>query len=161
VRSIAIAHPDPADLLRALDLAMHAHGSEHYCTVVAVHLQRVDTRWTLALALAGHPPALVRRPDGHTYELGMPGTPAGLMSDPHFHTVRHELGDETVTLYTDGVTEARSSAGALFGEDRLTALVQDVSHDPHVIVDHVVRAALAWQSDVASDDIAVVSFAAT
>jgi sigma-B regulation protein RsbU (phosphoserine phosphatase) len=161
VRSIAIAHPDPADLLRALDLAMRDHGTEHYCTVVAVRLDRLDTRWSLALALAGHPPALVSRPDGHTYELGMPGTPAGLMSDPHFHTVRHELGDETITLYTDGVTEARSSVGELFGEDRLTSLVRGVPHEPHVIVEQVVRAALEWQSDVASDDIAVVSFAAS
>ena len=69
VRSFAIAHPEPADLLRALDEAMRAHGTDHYCTVVAVRLQRTGARWGLSLALAGHPPALVRRPDGHTYEL--------------------------------------------------------------------------------------------
>ncbi len=161
VRSLAIAYPDPADLLRALDLAMRTHGTEHYCTVVAVRLQRTGGRWALALALAGHPPALVSRPNGHTHDLGVPGTPAGLMADPHFHTVRHELGDETITLYTDGVTEARASTGALFGEDRLTALIEELPNDPHLIVKHVVRSALAWQSDDASDDIAVVSFAAT
>ena len=83
------------------------------------------------------------------------------MADPHFHTVRHELGDETVTLYTDGVTEARSTSGALFGDERLTGSCPEVAHDPHAIVGEVVRAALAWQSDDASDDIAVVSFAAT
>jgi phosphoserine phosphatase RsbU/P len=161
LRSLAIAHPDPSDLLRALDAAMRTHGTDHHCTVVAVRLQRTETRWGLALALAGHPPALVRRPDGRTYELGMPGTPAGLMSDPHFHTVRRTLGDETITLYTDGVTEARSSSGELFGEDRLTAIVNELPHDPHRVVEDVVQAALAWQSDDASDDIAVVSFAAT
>ena len=161
LRSLAIAHQDPSDLLSALDTAMRAHGTDHYCTVVAVRLERAGARWTLALSLAGHPPALVRRSNGHAYELGVPGTPAGLMSDPHFHTVRHELGDEVVTLYTDGVTEARSSTGDLFGEERLAEVLAESLHDPHAVVENVVRAALAWQSDEASDDIAVVSFAAT
>ena len=122
IRSLAIAHPDPADLLGALDEAVRAHGTDHFCTVVAVRLERVGTRWDLALALAGHPPALVRRPDGTTYELGVPGTPVGLMTQPEFRTVRQALDDLTVTLYTDGVTEARSSGG-MFGEERLVALV--------------------------------------
>ena len=121
VRSLAMLHRDPADLLHALDRAIRDEGTEHYCTLVAVRLDRVDGRWELAIALAGHPPALVRRPDGRTYELGTPGTPVGLMSEPEFHTVRHRLGDETVTLYTDGVTEARSPQG-LYGEERLALL---------------------------------------
>ena len=94
--------------------------------MVAVRLERVDTRWDLALALAGHPPALVRRPDGTTYELGVPGTPVGLMTQPEFRTVRQALDDLTVTLYTDGVTEARSPGG-MFGEERLVALVRAAS----------------------------------
>ena len=49
---------------------MRTHGTEHYCTVVAVRLERVGTRWTLALALAGHPPALVAVRTVDSYELG-------------------------------------------------------------------------------------------
>jgi sigma-B regulation protein RsbU (phosphoserine phosphatase) len=161
VRSEAIAHPDPADLLRALDVAMWTHGSEHFCTMVAARLELGQTGWTIALALAGHPPALVRRADGRVSELGVPGTPAGLMSEPQFHTVRHQLGDETVTLFTDGVTEARSKTGELFGDDRLGELLAGLPGDPHIIVEHVVEASLSWQSDNASDDIAVISFAAS
>ena len=82
------------------------------------------------------------------------------MSDPQFHTVRHELGDETVTLYTDGVTEARTTMGVLFGEERLATLSRDAAR-PARHRRAVVGAALEWQSDDASDDIAVVSFAAT
>jgi sigma-B regulation protein RsbU (phosphoserine phosphatase) len=123
IRSLAIAYPDPADLLGALDEAIRAHGTDHFCTVVAVRLERVDARWDLALALAGHPPALVRRPDGTTYELGVPGTPVGLMVQPEFHTVRQALDDVTVTLYTDGVTEARSPTGDFFGEQALVDLL--------------------------------------
>ena len=160
LRSLAMAHEDPAELLRALDTAMWAHGTEHYCTVAAVRLERPGSGWTLALALAGHPPPLVRRPDATTYELGVPGTPVGLMPEPHFTTVRLELADETVLLYTDGVTEARSPDGDLFGEDRLTALVSGLPPHPRDVVDGVVGAALGWQADEASDDIAVVALAA-
>jgi sigma-B regulation protein RsbU (phosphoserine phosphatase) len=82
------------------------------------------------------------------------------MSDPQFHTVRHKLGEETVTLFTDGVTEARGSSGELFGDARLLELLAGLPGDPHDIVASVVSATLTWQSDDASDDIAVVSFAA-
>jgi sigma-B regulation protein RsbU (phosphoserine phosphatase) len=160
VRSVAIAHPDPTDLLHALDEAMRSHGSEHHCTLVAARLEWEDPGWSIALALAGHPPALIRTPDGRITELGVPGTPAGLMSDPQFHTVRHKLGEETVTLFTDGVTEARGSSGELFGDARLLELLAGLPGDPHDIVASVVSATLTWQSDDASDDIAVVSFAA-
>ena len=160
IRSLAIAHPDPADLLGALDEAIRAHGTDHFCTVVAVRLERVGTRWDLALALAGHPPALVRRPDGTTYELGVPGTPVGLMTQPEFRTVRQALDDLTVTLYTDGVTEARSPGG-MFGEERLVALVGRLPHRPLAITEGIAEAALAWQSHHASDDIAIITFAGT
>jgi sigma-B regulation protein RsbU (phosphoserine phosphatase) len=161
LRSLAMAHDDPSDLLAALDSALWAHGTDHYCTVAAVRLQRDDVRWTLAVALAGHPPALVVQPDGTTYELGVPGTPVGLMSEAQFHTVRHEITDEVFLLYTDGVTEGRSSTGELYGEERLAELVAGLPHRPRPVVDGVVRAALAWQDDDASDDIALVGFSAT
>ncbi len=161
LRSLAMAHDDPSDLLRALDAALWAHGTDHYCTVAAVRLERTDLRWTLALSLAGHPPALVLEPDGTTYEFGVPGTPAGLMSEARFHTVRHEITDEVFLLYTDGVTEGRSSTGELYGEERLAELVASLPHHPRQVVDGVVHAALAWQDDDASDDIALVGFSAS
>jgi sigma-B regulation protein RsbU (phosphoserine phosphatase) len=160
VRSEAIAHPDPADLLHALDVAMREHGTEHHCTLAVVRLDRGASGWTLALSLAGHPPALVRRPDGQVVELGVPGTPAGLVTDPAFCTVHHQLGDDLVTLFTDGVTEARAPTGELFGDDRLVELLAGGAGDPHVTAAQVVAEALSWQAENASDDIAVVSFAA-
>ena len=161
VRDEAMSHPDPSDLLHALDLAMRSHGSDHHCTMAAVRLERRSSGWSLAIALAGHPPALVRRPDGSVFELGVPGTPAGLMADPQFETVRVELADEVVTLFTDGVTEARAPTGELYGDDRLAERGAGLPGEPAVVVERFVHEALSWQSGVASDDIAVVSFAAT
>jgi phosphoserine phosphatase RsbU/P len=160
IRSLAMVHAEPSELLKALDHAVTDNATDHYCTVVLARLERVDSTWDVALSLAGHPPALVRRPDGQITELGVPGTPVGLISDPKFRTVHHALRDETVTLYTDGVTEARSSEG-LFGDQRLIELLSQLPHQAPVITESIAQAALTWQSGEASDDIAIVTFASS
>ncbi|WP_229053433.1 PP2C family protein-serine/threonine phosphatase [Aeromicrobium sp. Leaf350] len=159
VRALAFDHPDPADLLHHLDRAMHLDGTDHYCTVVLARLTRTATGWTVCLSLAGHPPALVRGTDGRVIELGVIGTPVGLIDEPSFTTVHHDLRDESVTFYTDGVTEARGPAG-LFGETRLHDLLAELPHDPQVIAEQFAHEALRHQGGVAADDIAVVTFAA-
>jgi sigma-B regulation protein RsbU (phosphoserine phosphatase) len=159
VRALAIDHPDPGELLHHLDRAMAAHRTDHYCTLVLAVLSRSEARWSVRLALAGHPPALVRHRDGRVAELGTFGSPVGLVEKPRFTTVHHDLGEETVTLYTDGVTEARGSDG-LYGEARLHRLLGDLPGDPDVLAERVAQEALRYQGGVASDDIAIVAFAA-
>ena len=160
VRSFAIDHPDPADLLHHVDAVLRASDTDRYCTLVVARLERRDDGWDLALSLGGHPPALLRAPDGTVSEFGTPGTPVGLVDEPVFHTVRHRLAAGTVTLYTDGVTEARGPGG-LFGEDRLSALVGRLPGDPHEITEGIARDALSHQDGTASDDIAIVTFRPT
>jgi sigma-B regulation protein RsbU (phosphoserine phosphatase) len=159
VRALAIDHPDPGELLRHLDLAMHVDGTDHYCTLILARLTRRAPHWAVELALAGHPPAVVRSPDGRVVELGIPGTPVGLVDSPSFSPVQHLLKDETITFYTDGVTEARGADG-LYGETRLLDLVAHLSHDPHAITDEISREAVRYQGGKVSDDIAIVTFAA-
>lgn len=159
VRALAFDHPDPAELLHHLDRAMHLDGTEHYCTLVLARLNRIETGWTVCLALAGHPPALVRGADGSVAELGTVGTPVGLIEDPTFTTVRHDLRDESITFYTDGVTEAGGRSD-LFGEIRLRDLLGELPHDPAVVAEQVAHEAVRHQGGLAVDDIAVVSFAA-
>jgi sigma-B regulation protein RsbU (phosphoserine phosphatase) len=159
VRALAIDHPDPSELLRHLDQAMHVDGTDHYCTLIVARLTRRAPHWAVELALAGHPPAVVRSPDGRVFELGTPGTPVGLVDSPSFSTVQHLLRDETITFYTDGVTEARGADG-LYGETRLFELVAHLTHDPHAITDEISREAVRYQAGKVSDDIAIVTFAA-
>ncbi len=158
-RALALDHPDPSELLQHLDRALHAHGTDHYCTAVVTTLTRQDDTWSVRLALAGHPPALLRDAAGRVRELGVPGTPVGLVDAARFTTVTHLLRDETITLYTDGVTEARGHDG-LYGETRLQSLLEQCSHRPHAITDRITDEVLRYQHGVASDDIAVVTFAA-
>jgi serine phosphatase RsbU (regulator of sigma subunit) len=83
---------------------------------------------------AGHPPALLLRNGRLVKALEVtPMLPLGLGPDlgdegssdrPFVHVGVEQLepGD-LVLLYTDGVTEARSPSGEMFGEDRLTDLI--------------------------------------
>ena len=48
----------------------------------------------------------------------------------------------------------------MYGETRLLELVGQLAHDPRVITEEIAREALDFQAGVASDDIAIVTFAA-
>lgn len=80
----------------------------------------------LIYANAGHNPPLVLRVDG-TVELldDPPDLIVGVASGAHYevHSRRLNPGD-LLLLYTDGVTEAMSSAGEQFGDSRLREFVQ-------------------------------------
>ncbi len=78
---------------------------------------------TLAYANAGHNPGMLRRArGGPVEELDAEGILFGVLPDFVFEskTVQLEPGD-LVLLYTDGLTEARSPEGQMFGEERLAA----------------------------------------
>ena len=159
VRSLAVEHPDPADLLEHLDRALQRHPTDRYCTLVVARLDRpshLHGRWHLRLSLAGHPPPLLLHADRSVTELGNPGTPVGLVDHPEFHTVARTLEDEVVLLYTDGVTEARGPDG-FFGETELPNLLAELPRDPNAIVEALARATVEYQRGNASDDIAIVA----
>ncbi len=159
IRALAMQHPDPSVLLRELDRALHRHQTEHYCTLVIAQLTEFDGEWTVRLSLGGHPPPLLVGEGGSVRELGSYGSAVGLIAEPEFHTVEHRLGDDTLVLYTDGVTEARSPAG-LYGDERLVALVASTPRDPDSMTHAIAEAVLEFQSARASDDIAVVALRA-
>jgi sigma-B regulation protein RsbU (phosphoserine phosphatase) len=76
---------------------------------------------TLTYASAGHPPARVLRGCGQIMQLnGEASLPLGIDAGEGYtdHEYRLEPGDVLI-LYTDGITEARSPQGDMFGEARL------------------------------------------
>jgi sigma-B regulation protein RsbU (phosphoserine phosphatase) len=75
----------------------------------------------LTWASAGHTaPALLRRGEAPRLLEGGPGTVAGIQSNLVFEQREVQLQpDDTLFLYTDGVTEAFDPEADLFGEERL------------------------------------------
>ena len=78
---------------------------------------------TVTVASGGHPPALLLRADGTADHLHTPdGMLVGVLPRAHFTPATTTLrpGD-TLLLYTDGLTEARTQAGPRYSEDALHA----------------------------------------
>lgn len=80
---------------------------------------------TLVYASAGHNPPLLVRATGESEELAESGMILGIMDGVQYPAGRVELrpGD-LLALYTDGVTEAQSAIGELWGEGRFLDLLR-------------------------------------
>jgi sigma-B regulation protein RsbU (phosphoserine phosphatase) len=72
---------------------------------------------------AGHCPALLLR-GGKVVELGATGVPLGLFCEGVYPTEKAEMAcGDTLLLYTDGASEARSANEAEYGVERLKELI--------------------------------------
>lgn len=159
IRASAIRTGDPVVILRELNTALLANETERFCTVVLVHLRREREGWSVTVGAGGHPLPLLRDPDGDVREIGRPGSLIGVLDEASAHGVRATLArDQTVVLYTDGVTEARRGA-EIYGESRLRRVVSSATSSPRAITEAVLTDVLRFQHDDARDDIAVIAFA--
>jgi sigma-B regulation protein RsbU (phosphoserine phosphatase) len=83
----------------------------------------VDCTGLLRWVNAGHPAPLLVRADARIEPLAANGTPMGLLEEAEYAVAETRLGPgDKLLLYSDGLTEARSSAGDYFGARRLREL---------------------------------------
>lgn len=95
---------------------------------------------------AGHEPALVVAPDGSVQELRPTGPALGMMPDVPFTTgdLTLERG-HTLFAFTDGLAEARSPSGEVFGSERVREMVRGSAGAPaSALVTHVVETLQAF-----------------
>ncbi|TAJ99500.1 MAG: hypothetical protein EPO36_11905 [Chloroflexota bacterium] len=113
----------PAEALRRVN-AVLVHERQSPLFVTAALLVIDVATGLVRYALAGHEPPLVARRAGRVEPLEADGPILGAFADSAFEERETVLepGD-AVTLYTDGITDARSPARDFYGEDRLLALV--------------------------------------
>jgi sigma-B regulation protein RsbU (phosphoserine phosphatase) len=116
----------------------------------------------LQYASAGHDAPLLRRADGRIIELAVENGPAvGIDSPIDYRLFETTLAPgETLVLYTDGVTEARTPQGDQLSIERLRALIQVPEHTTAAIVRRVADAVSAPDSLAhADDDVTVLAVA--
>ena len=162
LRAVAFQGDKPSMVLSALNGAMLRQDSgNQFCTAICARLEPEDCEGEavkLTLARGGHPPPLLLRGDGSVQELGEPGRAIGVFGDLQLEnlTMRLEPGD-TLVLYTDGVTEARSPDGAFFGEGRLRDLVRGCAGVEATTVAGGIRdAVLQHRGGSPGDDVAIL-----
>jgi serine phosphatase RsbU (regulator of sigma subunit) len=114
---------------------------------------------SVRICSAGHPLALIRRADGRVHPAGRPGTLLGLFPDLKLYDTRLMLrSGDSMILFTDGVTEARSHIDReLYGDERLSELIAGFTDSTAAqIATAVVKAVGAFSGGVISDDTAVM-----
>ncbi|MEZ3183043.1 SpoIIE family protein phosphatase [Streptomyces pimonensis] len=163
LRAAAIYDPDPCAALANLDSVLKGEyqGSDpRYCTAAFGVLQPLsDGSHSITLAGGGHPSALAVRADGSVEPISTAGGQlVGMLPDPQFvQTTTRLRPGESLLLYTDGLTEARTADGMMLGEDGLTRhLTATAPRTAHELL-HSVETLLQQLGDGVSDDTACLA----
>ncbi len=170
LRAAALHDPDPVSALTTLNKVLHeryaASGDPRYCTAVFGTLEADPATGRIAVHLAsgGHPPVLVLRGDGTADYLPTPGgLLVGILPEAPFTTAATILAPgDTLLLYTDGLTEARTGADrtALYGDDGLLAFAAGhAGRPPHAVIE-ALTGLLDDFGDGLDDDTALLAFGA-
>jgi sigma-B regulation protein RsbU (phosphoserine phosphatase) len=138
LRAAAVYDEDPVAVLHNLDtvLSHEFHGDDpRFCTVIFGVLAARGhgfEGFDIDLATGGHPPALLLRSDGNAQYLHTPGGQVvGMIRGARFVATRiHLAAGDTLVLYTDGLTEARTGIGAQRYDDRNALLEFAAAHCP-------------------------------
>ncbi|TQJ46862.1 PP2C family protein-serine/threonine phosphatase [Streptomyces sp. SLBN-115] len=120
LRAYAVDGGSPGELLTRLHMFLHHLQPDLYATAVIARFQPGEP--VLTWAAAGHPPPVLRGPDGRVRTLdAKPGAMLGIPLHQEIadHTVPLEPGS-TLALYTDGLVERRAQ-GIDPGIERLAA----------------------------------------
>ncbi len=124
----AIQSASPADLLTRVagftnDYIARLHGRTNmFATVFLASLEPYSGE--LVYVNAGHEPALVIAPDGSIEELRPTGPALGMLPDSRFTAVTCNLEKgHSLFAFTDGVVEAHSPTGEVYGAERLRGVL--------------------------------------
>ena len=152
IRGVAHVHADPALMLEAADRTLRAESPERFVTAFVGVIDTLGS--VLTYRSAGHPPPLVRWPDGTVTALEQHGLPLGLRDRIEGDTPVVPLPEGSVlALYTDGLIEATHDIAE--GERRL----RDALADEHITNATNVAQALhdAVLLEGSRDDVAILT----
>jgi serine phosphatase RsbU (regulator of sigma subunit)/PAS domain-containing protein len=158
IRVLAHDGATPAAVLAAANgilLSQQLDGG--FVTTSLAHLYADDAGIRVALGSAGHPAPVVIRSDGQVQTVGGGGLPLGLFADaePGLQDATLAAGD-VLFLYTDGITQARSSDRTFFSERLHDELARLAGRHPDDIVSAMRTALLDFTERRLADDIAMV-----
>ncbi|WP_329551364.1 SpoIIE family protein phosphatase [Streptomyces sp. NBC_00696] len=154
VRAYTTVGQAPAEVMRSTNRLLIDLGSELFASCLYLRLD--PARGTAVMARAGHPPPLLRRPDGRVRVLDLAGGPLlGIDADAVYPTTEVDLAPGSVlALYTDGLIE---SPGVDI-EDALAELGQRLAAAGDLpleeLADELVRHSAAAQER--NDDVALL-----
>ena len=143
VRTLAEQSGDPASILAGLNRRLEGRLQHGFATCIVL---RIDPSGACTAANAGHLLPFLNRS-----ELALPpALPLGLIADAAYQNIAFQFAPGArLTLYTDGLLEARNAAKELYGFDRVRDLIEK-HPDAHTAT----QAAIAFGQE---DDITVLT----
>ncbi len=156
LRTAARYEDSPSRVLDVVNRTLLAERTDtgRYCTVAMCRLELNGSRRG-TICCAGHPLPMVVRGQGTIEHVGQPGSVLGWVSDPKLLDIDFELDTgQALVLFTDGVTEARTTGDA-YGLGGLEELLRAAGgEDAAAIAARVDRAAA--HAGERRDDVAVL-----
>jgi serine phosphatase RsbU (regulator of sigma subunit) len=157
-RALAGEHPEPPDLLAALNAAaLRELPVGTFATVLYLVVERGGGRVTVGNA--GNLPPIVLRTDGSVAPIVGSGPALGIVPDAVYPSAGADLAPgDGVLAYTDGLEDARSRDGGPFGVDRVrAAAVAGLGGGASVMADQLLRAVRDFTGDTFTDDVALLA----
>ena len=154
-RAAAMHVPEPEAVLRWVHDAIAVATGGILCTLAFAVLDTTADPPTLAVALAGHPQAILVGADGAVADIGRHGTLLGAIP-PALHTDRCTIGPgDLLAFYTDGITDAPGPA-ALDHEELRSWLAQHAHETLPAIGDALHAELMRRRPGGLRDDVALV-----
>lgn len=163
-RYCLVMEPTPADAVFKLNNVFCDSSWEgRFITLIMAVID--PSRHEVTMVNAGHLAPMMRRASGKVEEVGVGEgrLPLGVDNDTKYHefTVSLEPG-ESLTVFTDGVSEAMNAANELYGIRRLHAAVEQASGGPAALGQSILGDVRRFVGPRAqTDDICMVCFGRT
>jgi phosphoserine phosphatase RsbU/P len=158
VKSVARAGESPRDVCGKLNsFVCGTVTSNKFITFFYAHLDMEER--TLRYSNAGHNPPILARRDGSWSRLSEGGVVLGVLSDRHYSQGEVSLSPgDRLLLYTDGLPEARNTAGEEFGERRLIEMILQQPHlDPQDLQDRILQSVSEFCGGSPQDDSTLIA----
>lgn len=158
MRAEALRLPSPRSVMsRANDLVVHGAEPHEFVSAFFGLIDPVDGQ--MSYSVAGHPPPVLHRTGAQPVLLTQDGTVLGASPAGGYENHQTMLAEgDLLVLYTDGLIEARSPQGELFGSDRLLETVQKHSaQSAEKLPEALFMSAFSFAEGRLADDIAIVT----
>ncbi|TNF36945.1 MAG: HDOD domain-containing protein [Gammaproteobacteria bacterium] len=107
----------------------------------------------LKLVNAGNPPALLFSPEGLAYEVEANAPPLGVLEEAEFPEIEIDLGENSLYMFSDGVTEGFVNEGEMLGMNGLFKAIatMDRSLKPRERIQHIVKRFKTYSDNIRDD----------
>lgn len=163
IRSLAQHHSSPKSILLEMNQYLHEHFDEQTFVTMVYGILWLNKK-QIQIVRAGHPPI------GHIQKnkldwiepkgLGLGLSPNSVLKKSLQEKTIRLQKEDTIILYTDGLTEARNEKDIEYGEERLSeALINLIEDNPKVMVPRLQDQLTQFTKNVSRhDDITLVVF---